>query len=102
LQNGVHFTTPKLERLGSRLKEIQDAYKEKQATLVTKAVETALTYLPLAEAASALVAELDTLSAFATAAALSPANYVRPKIIPAGSGVLSLKVCEYGVIVVLL
>lgn len=52
---------------------------------------TATTYLPVAEAAAAIVAELDVLTAFATAAALAPAEYVRPVVHPKGSGVIHLQ-----------
>lgn len=55
LKNGVHFTTPELKALGVRFKEARREYEDKQAGLVEKAVETAATYLPLVESASALV-----------------------------------------------
>ena len=55
LKNGVHFTTPELKELGVRYREARLEYEEKQAGLVEKAVETAATYLPLVESASALV-----------------------------------------------
>lgn len=54
------------------------------------AVETACTYLPLLEAATGLVAELDVLVAFGHVAALAPTEYVRPTLLPAGSGVLKV------------
>lgn len=56
-----------------------------QRALVAKAVETAATYMPVAEAASALVAEVDVLAGFATAAALSAAEYTRPILLKAGT-----------------
>jgi hypothetical protein len=67
-------------------------YNAKQQELVTKAVETAATYLPVAEAATAIVAEIDVLAAFATAAALAPGEYVRPTLHPRGSGIFNLQV----------
>ena len=89
-KNGVHFTTPELEQLADRCVRIDEEYERMQRTLVDKTVETAATYLPVAEAASALVAELDVLCAFATAAALCPSEYVRPKLLPRGQGVMKL------------
>lgn len=71
-KNGVHFTTSKLSSIGDRLKDIDIEYKQLQKDLVGKSVDTALTYLPIAEAASAIVAEVDVLTAFATAAAIAP------------------------------
>lgn len=55
LKNGVHFTTPALRAAGVRFKSVRLEYEEKQSGLVEKAVETATTYLPLVESASALV-----------------------------------------------
>jgi DNA mismatch repair protein MSH2 len=91
----VHFTTPDLESLGSSMKELSGTYLESQAVLVTKTVDTALTYLPVVEAASALVGELDTLAAFATTAALSAGSYVRPTVLPRGQGVVNIKAARH-------
>lgn len=90
-KNGVHFTTPELERLSDRCIHINEEYERLQRQLVVKTVDTAATYLPVVEAASALVAELDVLVSFAQAAALSPSAYIRPKILPAGSGTVNFK-----------
>lgn len=81
-----------MEQLSDRRRELQALYKEKQATLSAKAVETALSYLPVAEAAAGLVAELDVLTSFATVAATASGNYCRPNILPLGSGVIDIQV----------
>jgi DNA mismatch repair protein MSH2 len=47
--------------------------------------------MPVAEAASRLVAEIDVLVSFATVAALAPVEYVRPTVRPKGSGILRLE-----------
>jgi DNA mismatch repair ATPase MutS len=73
-------------------RDLNSTYKEKQAVIASKVIETALSYLPVAEAASSLVAELDVLNAFANVAATSANPYTRPKILPLGSGTLRLKV----------
>jgi DNA mismatch repair protein MSH2 len=91
----VHFTTPQLERLADRYKAIDAEYQSQQQGLVSKAVETASTYLPVVEAASTVIAELDVLTSFATAAALSPNGYVRPVLRPRGSGVLKLSAARH-------
>ncbi|KAJ1427714.1 muts domain V-domain-containing protein [Ochromonadaceae sp. CCMP2298] len=78
LKNGVHFTTTALEKLADRYLSLEAEYEEKQSTLVTQALDTARTYLPVVEAVANLIAELDVLASFATAAALSPGVYVRP------------------------
>ncbi len=91
LKNGVHFTTPDLEKLSERLSSIDDEYAAAQKEVVESAVETACTYLPLAEAVSAVISEIDVIVGFAIAAALSPVEYSRPKVLPKGGGVVNLK-----------
>lgn len=46
LKNGVHFTTPALERIAERHLTLQGEYDSHQAALVQQALETARTYLP--------------------------------------------------------
>ncbi|CAN0055417.1 unnamed protein product, partial [Ectocarpus sp. 8 AP-2014] len=95
LKNGVHFTTSELKKLGSRYKSCRLEYEEKQSGLVEKAVETAATYLPLVESASALVSELDILVSFADVAALAPTELVRPTMKDKGTGVLKVMGCRH-------
>lgn len=90
-KNGVHFTTPDLEKLSERSAEIDDEYASRQKQVVDQAVDAAITYLPLAEAVSAVIAEVDVIVGFATAAALSPVEYSRPRVLPKGGGVVNLK-----------
>jgi len=92
MKNGVHFTTPALERLAGQYLSLQVEYDDKQSELVAQAVDTAITYMPVVESVAALLAELDVLVAFATAAALSPGEYVRPVVHPRGTGVIDIKV----------
>jgi DNA mismatch repair protein MSH2 len=87
----VHFTTPALSRIGDRLKDIEADYRNQQSAVAAKAMETVLTYLPVVETAGALIAQLDVLTGFATAAALAPSAYVRPEMLDMGTGVLELK-----------
>jgi DNA mismatch repair protein MSH2 len=91
LKNGVHFTTPELEELSERIAGLDEDYAIEQKGVVEKAVETACTYLPLAEAVSAVIAELDVIVGFATAAALSPVEYCRPTVTAKGGGIVNLK-----------
>lgn len=98
MKNGVHFTTPVLERLAGQYLSLQEEYDDKQSELVAQAVDTALTYMPVVESVAALLAELDVLVAFATAAALSPGEYVRPVVHPRGTGIIDIKVAYYSAV----
>lgn len=54
---------------------------------MAKAVAVAATYVPVFEAVSRLIAELDVLVSFAHAAVSTPsAAYVRPAMLPRGQG----------------
>ena len=83
-QTGLNFTTPQLESISGRYKDIEEEYQSVQQSVIASAMETAQTYLPLVEAVCDLLAELDVLAAFASAAAAAPQEYVRPVIHPAG------------------
>ena len=89
-KNGVHFTTKEFETLSDRSAEIDNEYNIQQREVAEKAVETAATYLPLAEAASALIAELDVLSGFAVAADTF-VGHCRPTVLPQGGGIIDFK-----------
>ena len=97
-QNGVHFSTPQLDRISERYHRADEDYRAKQQAVVAAAMETALTYLPLAEAASELVAELDVLLGFATAASLAPREYVRPAVHESAFGAIRLLVSVFSII----
>lgn len=90
LKTGLYFSTNKLMSIGQRYLETQSEYRAKQSELVSKALATALTYLPVVESVSQLVAELDVLLSFATAAAMSPGAYIRPHLLAQGEGTIEL------------
>jgi DNA mismatch repair protein MSH2 len=94
-KSGVLFSTRRLSALGARLRQLEGEYEEAQAEIVNKAVETARTYVGVAEALSAVIAELDMLASFATVAALSPFPYVRPVMRAKGAGVYKIKAARH-------
>jgi DNA mismatch repair protein MSH2 len=89
-KSGLYFTVPALKRIADRTKIVTAQYAKVQQVVVAKVIETARTFVGLIEAAAALVAELDVFASFATAAALAPVEYVRPKIHPMGTGILKI------------
>jgi DNA mismatch repair protein MSH2 len=95
LKNGVHFKCRDLRQASQKYVELAEQYEQQQKDLVTKALETANTYMPVMEIASEIVAELDVFVALATAAALAPIEYVRPKMLPAGTGVLKVEAARH-------
>jgi len=89
LRDGVRFTTAAggpsgggLKRVARSLLAAEASYREQQQGVVASAVDVVRTYCPVLEAASAAVAELDALRAFACAAAAAPSQYVRPVLVP--------------------
>jgi len=88
VQNGVHFTTPQLKSVNEKLKSLDAAYKKHQKELISKVIETALTYATVMEVASSIIAEVDVLASFAVTAVLSPQRYVKPIIYPKEAGKL--------------
>lgn len=80
LANGIHFNTPELKAVASEHREIRKAYDERQSHLVESTKEIAVTYIPVIEAASQVLAELDVLLGFAQAAAFAGDGYCCPQI----------------------
>lgn len=82
LKNGCHFTTNEISTLSDRYASLETDYRHQQQALTVQCVETALTYMPMVEMASSVVAELDIFQSLASVAALSPAVYTRPILHP--------------------
>ncbi|CAH0515463.1 unnamed protein product [Peronospora belbahrii] len=80
LVSGVQFTTTKLKALAADYCRIRDEYEERQAHLLNAAIDVASTYVPVLEAATATLAELDVLLGFAHAACHAGSGYCRPTL----------------------
>lgn len=57
-KNGAHLTTAELRDAADELKSLDAEYRDAQHELVNKAVETSLTYLPLAESCASLISQV--------------------------------------------
>lgn len=91
VKGGVRFNTTRLSELNSEYCELKEQYEEQQKTIVSEVTRIAAGYkIPFA-ALNSIVAQIDTLASFATAAIAAPIPYIRPKILPEGSGRLVLK-----------
>lgn len=78
---GVVFTTNKLKHLNECLKELQDEYILEATKFKKQAVTCAVSYLPVIELATVVLAELDVFVSLAHTAAYSlGGEYVKPKM----------------------
>uniref|UniRef100_A0AAV1UNB2 DNA mismatch repair proteins mutS family domain-containing protein n=1 Tax=Peronospora matthiolae TaxID=2874970 RepID=A0AAV1UNB2_9STRA len=84
LVSGVQFTTTKLKALADDYRRVCTEYEERQSHLLNAAIEVASTYVPVLEAATAILAELDVLLGFAHAACHAGSGYCRPMLDPDG------------------
>jgi Mismatch repair ATPase (MutS family) len=80
LKNGVYFSNKELLQLGSKKHDLLMEYDKNQREVVQNAMNIAVTYIPVLERASELVAEIDVLASLAHVAAFNPHGYCRPEI----------------------
>lgn len=80
LVNGVQFTTSKLKSLATEHRRIKTEYEKRQSNLLNAAIDVATTYVPVLEAATSALAELDVLLGFAHAACHAGSGYCRPNL----------------------
>jgi len=80
LKNGVYFSNKELQQLGSKKHDLLVDYENSQREIVQNAMSIAVSYIPVLERASELIAELDVLASLAHVAAFSPHGYCRPEI----------------------
>ena len=91
LKNGIYFTIDgsefdsqnslifsDLRSASSEYEQYKSEYNSAQQSLVVKITEVALTYVPLFNIFSSLVAQLDVLTSFAAISASAPIPYTRP------------------------
>jgi len=78
LKNGVYFSTKALRQLGTKKQDLLVEYDKHQREIVVHSMEMAVTYIPLLEKASLIIAELDVLASLAHVAAFSPHGYCKP------------------------
>lgn len=91
LKNGIYFTIDgsefesknrlifsDLRSASSEYEECKTEYNSAQQSLVEKITEVALTYVPLFNIFSSLVAQLDVLTSFAAISAAAAIPYTRP------------------------
>jgi len=80
LKNGVYFSTKELRQLGTKKHDLLAEYDKHQRGIVKNAMSVAITYIPVLERASEIIAEVDVLASLAHAAAFNPHGYCRPEM----------------------
>lgn len=91
IKNGVKFTNSKLTDLNEEYISNNTEYKEKQKAVENEILEVALGYSETLRTLNLLIATIDVLVSFATAAVTAKVPYTRPKLYKAGTGKLNLK-----------
>lgn len=91
IKGGVRFTTDELSECSQETAEIREAYEEQQKSIVNEVIRVAIGYLGPLTTLNFQLAQIDCLVSFAIAAKNAPIPYVRPKMLPEGSGILHLK-----------
>ena len=89
-KSGVRFRNNKLNELNDEYIAIRDKYTGEQKKVVTEIIEIAASYSNPVKAIGNVLACLDVLTAFASAAISANKPYVRPEMLPSESGELNL------------
>lgn len=77
---GIFFSTRDLKHIAEETSELQKRYEQQQASLVKEIVSITLSYTPVLEKLSIVIAQLDILCSFAQVSSYAPVPYVRPKM----------------------
>ncbi|CAG9771572.1 unnamed protein product [Ceutorhynchus assimilis] len=88
---GVRFNTEKLVMLNEEYSAINEKYEELQKGMVDEILKVAAGYADTVRSINIILASLDVLSSFATAAVSAKVPYVRPVLKPIEERVLELK-----------
>ncbi|KAM7353840.1 DNA mismatch repair protein spel1 [Cochliomyia hominivorax] len=91
VKGGIRFTTEKLSEINDEFCSLRSRYEEQQKNIVEEIIKVAVGYAAPLTSLNNEFAQLDCLVSFAMAAQAAPTPYVRPKILPEGSGELVLK-----------
>ncbi|XP_076445659.1 DNA mismatch repair protein Msh2-like [Babylonia areolata] len=90
-KNGVRFHNTAVRQFNDEYLQAKDDYNEQQKSVVSEIINIAAGYAEPMLLLNDLIAQLDVLVSFAHVSAAAPIPFVRPTILPRGSGVLKLK-----------
>ncbi|XP_064489265.1 DNA mismatch repair protein Msh2-like [Ornithodoros turicata] len=89
-QNGVRFRSPDMHSVNDTYLSTKKSYDEAQEGIVKMMVEIAAGYSDPMQSLANVISHVDALVGLAMAAVDAPKSYVRPKILPKGSGIIKL------------
>ncbi|XP_055379270.1 DNA mismatch repair protein spellchecker 1 [Condylostylus longicornis] len=90
VKGGVRFTNEKLQNYDEEFKVLKEKYVDQQQAIVNEVIRVAIGYIGTLNNLNKSVAEIDCLVSFAISAVSAPKTYVKPKMLPEGSGILEL------------
>ncbi|EDO16300.1 hypothetical protein Kpol_1053p38 [Vanderwaltozyma polyspora DSM 70294] len=82
---GIYFSTSELREVARETSLLQKEYDRQQSALVKEIVNITLTYTPVLEKISIILANLDVICSFAHASSYAVIPYIRPKMYDIGS-----------------
>lgn len=85
-KSGVKFENQKMRDLNQEYLKLRNEYSEEEEGIKAQLVDLAAGYTQPMQLLNDLVAQLDVLISFATVSSNAPSPYIRPKVLPKGSG----------------
>uniref|UniRef100_A0A8D8SKE5 DNA mismatch repair protein Msh2 n=1 Tax=Cacopsylla melanoneura TaxID=428564 RepID=A0A8D8SKE5_9HEMI len=98
VRGGVRFQDDKLATADVQYQTIQKEYEEHQQSIVEEVIGISAGYSSTLNHLGDTLAQLDVLVSFAVASCSAPKPYVRPKMLPMGSGTLVLEQCRHPIV----
>ena len=78
----LNFTTPKVSKLSSEIKQLRNEFKSAEATYIKKVLDVIATYHHVIDNLIIILSSIDILSTFAILVSNSKYDYVKPIILP--------------------
>ncbi|AMD18511.1 HBL391Cp [Eremothecium sinecaudum] len=75
---GIYFSTKEFKQIAEEIAELQQEYDKQQSSLVKEIITITISYTPVLEKLSIVLAKLDVLCSFAHVSSYAPIPYVRP------------------------
>lgn len=77
---GIFFSTRQLREISQKTAALEKDYERQQSSVVKEIVQITLTYNPVMEKLSHVLANLDVLNSFAHVSSYAPIQYIRPNM----------------------